>query len=142
MAKKIRIDQIGDFAEEAYDAMLREVVLLADQKIKLGTPFDTGRLRANWQVAETSESGTSTLLPGKYPSTPPIKKVNYTKEKIGKNYFILNNLPYAEPNVLGTNLPKSWGGQFRSKENQVQKGWFYQTAKEVADFAKSFKFRG
>ena len=142
MAKKIRIDQIGDFAEEAYDAMLREVVLLADQKIKLGTPFDTGRLRANWQVAETSESGTSTLLPGKYPSTPPIKKVNYTKEKIGKNYFILNNLPYAEPNVLGTNLPKSWGGQFRSKGNQVQKGWFYQTAKEVADFAKSFKFRG
>ena len=142
MAKKIRIDQIGDFAEEAYDAMLREVVLLADQKIKLGTPFDTGRLRANWQVAETSESGTSTLLPGKYPSIPPIKKVNYTKEKIGKNYFILNNLPYAEPNVLGTNLPKSWGGQFRSKGNQVQKGWFYQTAKEVADFAKSFKFRG
>ena len=142
MAKKIRIDQIGDFAEEAYDAMLREVVLLADQKIKLGTPFDTGRLRANWQVAETSESGTSTLLPGKYPSTPPIKKVNYTKEKIGKNYFILNNLPYAEPNVLGTNLPKSWGGQFRSKGNQVQKGWFYQTAKEVAHFAKSFKFRG
>ena len=29
MAKKIRIDQIGDFAEEAYDAMLREVVLQA-----------------------------------------------------------------------------------------------------------------
>ena len=103
---------------------------------------DSGRLRANWQVAETSESGTSSLLPGKYPSTPPIKKVNYIKEKIGKNYFILNNLPYAEPNILGTNLPKSWGGQFRSKGNQVQKGWFQQTAKEVADFAKSFKFRG
>ena len=142
MAKKIRIDQIGDFAEEAYDAMLRAVVLTADKKLKEGTPVDSGRLRANWQVAETSESGTSSLLPGKYPSIPPIKKVNYTKEKIGKNYFILNNLPYAEPNVLGTNLPKSWGGQFRSKGNQVQKGWFYQTAKEVADFAKSFKFRG
>ena len=141
MAKKIRIDQIGDFAEEAYDAMLRAVVLTADKKLKEGTPVDSGRLRANWQVAETSESGTSSLLPGKYPSIPPIKKVNYTKEKIGKNYFILNNLPYAEPNVLGTNLPKSWGGQFRSKGNQVQKGWFYQTAKEVADFAKSFKFR-
>ena len=142
MAKKIRIDQIGDFAEEAYDAMLRAVVLTADKKLKEGTPVDSGRLRANWQVAETSESGTSSLLPGKYPLIPPIKKVNYTKEKIGKNYFILNNLPYAEPNVLGTNLPKSWGGQFRSKGNQVQKGWFYQTAKEVADFAKSFKFRG
>ena len=142
MAKKIRIDQIGDFAEEAYDAMLRAVVLTADKKLKEGTPVDSGRLRANWQVAETSESGTSSLLPGKYPSIPPIKKVNYTKEKIGKNYFILNNLPYAEPNVLGTNLPKSWGGQFRSKGNQVQKGWFYQTAKEVADFAKSFRFRG
>ena len=142
MAKKIRIDQIGDFAEEAYDAMLRAVVLTADKKLKEGTPVDTGRLRMNWQVAETSETGTSSLLPGKYSSVPKINRVNYTKEKIGKNYFILNNLPYAEPNVLGTNLPKSWGGQFRSKGNQVQKGWFYQTAKEVADFAKSFKFRG
>ena len=142
MVKKIRIDQIGDFAEEAYDAMLRAVVLTADKKLKEGTPVDTGRLRMNWQVAETSETGTSSLLPGKYSSVPKINRVNYTKEKIGKNYFILNNLPYAEPNVLGTNLPKSWGGQFRSKGNQVQKGWFYQTAKEVADFAKSFKFRG
>ena len=142
MAKKIRIDQIGDFAEEAYDAMLRAVVLTADKKLKEGTPVDTGRLRMNWQVAETSETGTSSLLPGKYSSVPKINRVNYTKEKIGKNYFILNNLPYAEPNILGTNLPKSWGGQFRSKGNQVQKGWFYQTAKEVADFAKSFKFRG
>ena len=142
MAKKIRIDQIGDFAEEAYDAMLRAVVLTADKKLKEGTPVDTGRLRMNWQVAETSETGTSSLLPGKYSSVPKINRVNYTKEKIGKNYFILNNLPYAEPNILGTNLPKSWGGQFRSKGNQVQKGWFQQTAKEVADFAKSFKFRG
>ena len=142
MAKKIRIDQIGDFAEEAFNTMLREVVLLADEKIKVGTPVDSGRLRANWQVAETSESGTSSLLPGKYPSIPPIKKVNYTKEKIGKNYFILNNLPYAEPNVLGTNLPKSWGGQFRSREKKVSKGWFQQVAKEVADFAKSIKYKG
>ena len=142
MAKKIRIDQIGDFAEEAYDAMLRAVVLTADKKLKEGTPVDTGRLRMNWQVAETSETGTSSLLPGKYSSVPKINRVNYTKEKMGNTYSIFNNLPYAEPNILGTNLPKSWGGQFRSKGNQVQKGWFQQTAKEVADFAKSFKFRG
>jgi hypothetical protein len=51
MAKKIRIDQIGDFAEEAYDAMLRAVVLTADKKLKEGTPVDTGRLRMNWQIA-------------------------------------------------------------------------------------------
>ena len=142
MTRKIKVNQIGDFAEEAFNEMLEAVILVADEKIKVGTPVDSGRLRANWQVAETSESGTSSLLPGKYPSTPPIRKVNYTKEKIGKNYFILNNLPYAEPNVLGTNLPKSWGGQFRSKGNKVSKGWFQQTAKEVADFAKSFKFKG
>tara|TARA_B100001094_G_scaffold302627_1_gene330029 strand:+ start:670 stop:1098 length:429 start_codon:yes stop_codon:yes gene_type:complete len=142
MTKKIRLDQIGNFAEEAFNEMLEAVILVADQKIKEGTPVDSGRLRANWQVAENSEAGTRTLLPGKYSNIPPINKVNYVKEKIGKNYFILNNLPYAEPNVLGTNLPKSWGGQFRSRENKVSKGWFQQTAKEVADFAKSFKYKG
>ena len=140
MTKKIRLDEIGDFAEEAFNTMLEAVILVADEKIKVGTPVDSGRLRANWQVAETSESGTSSLLPGKYPSIPPIKKVNYTKEKIGKNYFILNNLPYAEPNVLGTNLPKSWGGQFRSKGNQVQKGWFHSVEKQVKDKVQSFRW--
>ena len=142
MVKKIRIDQIGDFAEEAYDAMLRAVVLTADKKLKEGTPVDTGRLRMNWQIAENSDSGPQ-IPEGTYGTSITFpKKVNYTKEKMGNTYSIFNNLPYAEPNVLGTNLPKSWGGQFRSKGNQVQKGWFYQTAKEVADFAKSFKFRG
>ena len=57
MAKKIRIDQIGEFAEEAYDAMLRAVVLNADKKLKEGTPVDTGRLRMNWPIAENSDSG-------------------------------------------------------------------------------------
>ena len=84
MTRKIKVNQIGDFAEEAFNEMLEAVILVADEKIKVGTPVDSGRLRANWQVAETSESGTSSLLPGKYPSTPPIRKVNYTKEKIGK----------------------------------------------------------
>ena len=65
MTKKIRLDEIGDFAEEAFNTMLEAVILVADEKIKVGTPVDSGRLRANWQVAETSESGTSSLLPGK-----------------------------------------------------------------------------
>ena len=124
--------------------------------LKQGTPVDTGRLRANWQIGENTDSG-KIISKGSYDKSKPIplsqvsksgggsgrpRRANYQREKIGPTYSIFNNLPYAEPNILGTNFPPSWGGNFRSRENQVQKGWFYQTAKEVADFAKSFKFRG
>jgi hypothetical protein len=32
---------------------------------------------------------------------------------------VTNNLPYAEPVCFGVNLPPSWGGQYRTRQNTV-----------------------
>ena len=128
---KIDIGDIADHFEEKFNKLLQVSVFKADRLVKKGTVVDTGRLRFNWQVAENTRSGTKSLLPGKYGDViPPIDKVNYSTEKIGNDYAIINNLPYAEPVVLGTNLPPSWGGQYRSRQN-VPKGWFNSLAKEI-----------
>ena len=128
---KIDIGDIADQFEEKFNKLLQVSVFKADRLVKKGTVVDTGRLRFNSQVAENTRSGTKSLLPGKYGDViPPIDKVNYSTEKIGNDYAIINNLPYAEPVVLGNNLTPSWGGQYRSRQN-VPKGWFNSLAKEI-----------
>ena len=128
---KIDLGDIADHFEEKFNKLLQVSVFKADRLVKKGTVVDTGRLRFNCQVAENTRSGTKSLLPGKYGDViPPIDKVNYSTEKIGNDYAIINNLPYAEPVVLGTNLHPSWGGQYRSRQNDP-KGWFNSLAKEI-----------
>ena len=43
--------------------------------------------------------------------------INYSigRENFKKKYIIHNNVPYAEPVMMGTSLPPSWGGSYRSK---------------------------
>ena len=53
-------------------------------------------------------------------------------ERIGKNYSIHTNLPYAEPVLTGNNMPKSWKGRWRSAENKYQKNYIpIQVAKDI-----------
>lgn len=87
MARQIRLDQIDDYAREQLKTLVAAATLEADRRLKLLTPVDTGRLRSNWQIEQQEFSGT-----------------------------VYNNLPYAEPVVAGTNLPPSWGGQYRTRQ--------------------------
>jgi len=48
---------------------------------------------------------------------------------------ITNNLVYAEPVVYGTNLPSSWGGEYRTRQNTVP-GFPDLIAKELESWAK------
>lgn len=87
MARQIRVDQIDDYAKEQISKLVRAATLQAETKLKQLTPVDTGRLRLSWQTTVEPFNGS-----------------------------VFNNLPYAAPVVAGVNLPRSWGGQYRTRQ--------------------------
>jgi hypothetical protein len=90
MARQIRIDQIADLMEEEIEQVVKIVALEWTAEVKQQTPFDTGRLRNNWQTR--------------------FRKFEAT---------IRNNMEYAEPVLYGNNLPESWGGEYRTRQGTV-----------------------
>jgi hypothetical protein len=140
MTRTIKLSQIGDYAEEQYEKLLRVAVLETDKRLKASSPVDTGRLRASWQIGENTASG-GVKPPGNYPdmvlsrktvhgALPP-DRLNYSKEKLGNVYSIHNNLPYVEPVLMGDNLPRSWQGRWRSKDDQIERGYPLVIAKDM-----------
>ena len=121
MTRSIRIGDIGNYCEQQVEQLLRATVLEADRRLKERSPVDTGRFRFSWQIGENSASGTP-APPGQYRgnAAPPLA-INYQagQERIGNVYSIHNNLPYAEPVVMGTGLPPSWGGVYRTRQGTV-----------------------
>ena len=138
MARQIKLSQIGDYVEGQYEKLLRVAVFETDRRVKEASPVDTGRLRVSWQIGENSASG-GTKPEGQYSSgiTPP-SRINYGQEKLGNVYSVHNNLPYAEPVLTGKNLPPSWNGIWRSKDNQIQQNYIpYMVAKDIQTFIQN-----
>jgi hypothetical protein len=108
MARRIRLDQIGDYAEDKLNQLMRVVVFETDAELKARSPVDTGRFRASWAIGENQtgdyDAGSST-------STAPVA-LNYTlgNEKITNVYNVHNSLPYAEPLANGSSkqAPAGW----------------------------------
>lgn len=138
MARRIRFDQIGDYAQERFELLLRTAVEAADGQLKEGSPTDTGRLKNSWQISENVAHGQG-KPPGDYDKnaiTPP-DRTNYSQEKIGNSYIVYNNLEYAEPVIAGKNMPPSWKGTWRSKGNQIDKNYHLTVAKNIQNFIKA-----
>ena len=129
MARTIRIGDIGDYASQQMEKLLRSTVLETDFLLKNKSPVDTGRFRFGWQVGENAANSTPPP-PGQYSGNVPMRAYNYQagQEKLGNIYSVHNNLPYAEP-LAGGSYPPSWGGQYRSK--QASPGWIQGIAKDV-----------
>jgi hypothetical protein len=122
MARTIRIGDIGDYASQQYEKLLRVAVLETDSRLKLASPVDTGRFRASWQVGENAAPG-GQAPEGSYSSTPPLSRIGYGQERIGNVYSVHNNLPYAEPLANGTS-------------KQAQPGWVQGIAKDIQGFVR------
>ena len=90
MARQIKLSEIDDFFEELVVDLVQATTLEWTKRVKKATPVDTGRLRAAWQT-----------------------KIEKFKGEV------TNNLVYAEPVCFGVNLPPSWGGQYRTRQNTV-----------------------
>lgn len=90
MGRQIKVDQIDDFFEDLVVDLVQATTLEWTKRVKKATPVDTGRLRAAWQTDIKPLQGT-----------------------------IINNVVYAEPVCFGVNLPPSWGGRYRTRQQTV-----------------------
>ena len=99
MARQIRVDEIDDFFEELVVDLVQATTLEWTARVKKATPVRIvykgepkggGQLRAAWQT-----------------------KIEPFKGEV------TNNLVYAEPVCFGVNLPPSWGGVYRTRQNTV-----------------------
>jgi hypothetical protein len=122
MARTIRVADIGDYASQQFEKLLRVAVLETDSRLKQASPVDTGRFRVSWQVGENAAPGG--LKPeGTYSGTPPLDRIGYSREQLGNIYSVHNNLPYAE------RLAQGWSGQ-------APAGWVQGVAKDIQGFVQ------
>ena len=117
MARTIRVGDIGDYASQQMEKLLRASVLETDSLLKQASPVDTGRFRASWQVGENSAPG-GIAAEGSYNGIPPLSRIGYSQEQIGNVYSVHNNLPYAESLANGSS-------------KQAPAGWIQGVAKDV-----------
>lgn len=122
MARTIRVGDIGDYASQQMEKLLRVAVLETDSRLKQASPVDTGRFRVSWQVGENSAGG-GEKPEGNYPSAPPIDRIGYQQEKLGNVYSVHNNLPYAEPLANGSS-------------KRAPAGWVQGIAKDIQGFVR------
>jgi hypothetical protein len=123
MARIIKFNDIGNYAQSQFEKLLRVTVLETDSRLKLQSPVDTGRFRASWAIGQNAAPFQGEG-PGTYSAAPP-KAVNYAlgKEKPGNVYSVHNNLPYAEPLALG-------------HSKQAPDGWVDNIANDIGSFVQ------
>ena len=119
MGRTIKLEDIGKYANDNMEKLLRAAVLETDSLLKQASPVDTGRFRASWQVGENAAPG-GIAPPGNYGTAPPLTRIGYGQEKVGNIYSVHNNLPYAER--LAAVPPHS---------KQTAPGWVQGIAKDV-----------
>ena len=104
MVREINLTDIGDHFGEKVQKVVRKATFKAEAEIKEFTPVDTGTLRNSFQTQ--------------------------IKPLIGE---VFTNVEYAEPVAYGTNLPPSWGGRYRTRQQTI-KGYPELVAKQLEQF--------
>ena len=137
---RINLAQIGKYSTDKMERLLRVAVLETDKRLKAGSPTDTGRLKASWQISENVADGEG-KPPARYGnSILPPDRTNYRTETLGNTYIVYNNLEYAEPVITGNNLPRSWKtGEttgWRSRNDQIEKNYHLGVRKDIINFIK------
>ena len=138
MAREINLTDIGDHFGEKVQTVVRKATLKATKDIKEFTPvfsFD------NYPDLD-SIPNFFTLPNGQ---VVPFKKALLDRgtggqlreswqTKIGKfQGEVFTTVEYAEPVAYGTNLPPSWGGRYRTRQNTI-KGYPELIAKQLEQF--------
>ena len=104
MAREIRLSGIGDHFEQQVINTVRKATKKAEADIKQFTPVHTGNLRESFD--------------------------NKIEPFVGE---VFTNVEYAEPVAYGTNLPPSWGDQYRTRQNTI-KGYPELIAKQLEQY--------
>ena len=140
MAREINLTDIGDHFGEKVQTTVRKATLKATKDIKEFTPVFS---LDNYPDLD-SIPNFFTLPNGQ---VVPFKKALLDRgtggqlreswqTKIGKfQGEVFTNVEYAEPVAYGTNLPPSWGGRYRTRQNTI-KGYPELVAKQLERFIR------
>jgi len=140
MAREINLTDIGDHFGDKVQKTVRKATLKATKDIKEFTPVFS---LDNYPDLD-SIPNFFTLPNGQ---VVPFKKALLDRgtggqlreswqTKIGKfQGEVFTNVEYAEPVAYGTNLPPSWGGQYRTRQNTI-KGYPELVAKQLEQFIR------
>jgi len=104
MTRKISISQISDVMEGDVVLLVQATTLEWTKRVKKDTPVFKPKILPSGKP----EKGVGGSLRNAWQTQ--IRKFSGT---------VSNNLPYAEPVCFGTNLPPSWGGQYRTRQKTV-----------------------
>ena len=104
MVRQIKLEQIDDLMAEAVQELIQKTTLRWTDLSKKATPVDTGNLRNSFQSEVQDYRGE-----------------------------VFTNVEYAEPVAYGTNLPPSWGGQYRTRQQTI-KGYPELIAKQLEQY--------
>ena len=138
MAREINLIDIGDHFGKKVQTVVRKATLKATKDIKEFTPVFS---LDNYPDLD-SIPNFFTLPNGQ---VVPFKKALLDRgtggqlreswqTKIGKfQGEVFTNVEYAEPVAYGTNLPPSWGGRYRTRQNTI-KGYPELVAKQLERF--------
>ena len=140
MAREINLTDIGNHFGEKVQTVVRKATFQAEADLKQFTPVFS---LDNYTDLD-SIPNFFTLPSGQ---VVPFKKALLDRgtggqlreswqRKIGKfQGEVFTNVEYAEPVAYGTNLPPSWGGRYRTRQNTI-KGYPELVAKQLERFIR------
>jgi len=140
MAKEINLTDIGDHFGEKVQTVVSKATLKATKDIKEFTPvFSLDNYPDLDSIPNFFTLPSGQVVPFKKAlldrgTGGQLRESWQTKiEKFQGEVF--TNVEYAEPVTYGTNLPPSWGGQYRTRQNTI-KGYPELVAKQLERFIR------
>ena len=115
MVRQIKLNQIDDVMEEVIVDLVKATTLNWTARVKKATPVFSSDNYTQSELDALPEFFRQSILKHK---GGDLRAAWQTKIEPFKGE-VTNNLPYAEPVCFGVNLPPSWGGQYRTRQNTV-----------------------
>ena len=115
MVRQIKLSQIDDVMKEVVIDLVAATTLNWTARVKKATPVFSSDNYTQSELDALPEFFRQSILKHK---GGDLRAAWQTKIQKFKG-TITNNLPYAEPVCFGINLPPTWGGQYRTRQNTV-----------------------
>jgi hypothetical protein len=124
MARQIKLTEIDDFFEDLVVNLVQATTLEWTTRVKKATPvFSLDNYPDLDSIPDFFTLPNGQVVPFKkalleHGAGGSLREAWQTKIRKFQGE-VTNNLPYAEPVCFGVNLPPSWGGRYRTRQNTV-----------------------